>query len=76
MIVLGDTWLRYDEVYQYVYNISMFTRSRVCPYLFLVVNDKGIQCDQISGRIFLKRSTARLWSNFALVPLTKHVFIV
>jgi len=26
MIVLGDTWLRYDEVYQYVYNTAMLTQ--------------------------------------------------
>lgn len=24
-IVLGDTWLRYDEVYQYVYNTAMYS---------------------------------------------------
>jgi len=29
MIVLEDTWLRYDEVYQYVYNTAIYVYDRV-----------------------------------------------
>ena len=31
MIVLGDTWLRYDEVYQYAYNTTLYLPRRGLP---------------------------------------------
>ena len=36
MIVLGDTWLRYDEVYQYVYNTALYCIVVYAVPLFVV----------------------------------------
>jgi len=51
MIVLGDTWLRYDEVYQFVYNTAIYACGMsdavvglCCQSLYRVVSVTSSSC--------------------------------